>query len=67
MLQELRESGLADQLQALEEALQGMDPGAVREALDAVSRQSAELERRVDEAADLMERVATEQRARWDD
>ena len=64
LLQELRESGLADQLQALEEALQGMDPGAVREALDAVSRQSAELERRVDEAADLMERVATEQATR---
>ena len=64
LLQELRESGLADRLQALEEALQAMDPGAVRDALDSVSRESAELERRVDEAADLMERVATEQATR---
>ncbi len=64
LLQELRESGLAEQLRALEEALRGLDPGAVREALDAVSQRAVDLERRVDEAADLMERVATEQATR---
>ena len=64
LLQELRESGLADRLRALEEALRGLDPSAVRNALDAVSEQAADLERRVDEAADLMERVATEQATR---
>jgi len=64
LVRELRESGLADRLRALEEALRGLDPSAVRDALDAVSEQSADLERRVDEAADLMERVATEQATR---
>ena len=64
LLQELRESGLAERMRALEEALQGLDPGAVRDALDEVSEQSTDLERRVDEVADLMERVATEQATR---
>ena len=64
LLQELRESGLAEQMRALEEALRGLDPVAVREALDAVSERAVDLERRVDEAADLMERVATEQATR---
>ena len=64
LLQELRESGLADRLRALEEALRGLDPSAMRDALDAVAEQSTDLERRVDEAADLLERVATEQATR---
>ncbi len=64
LLQELRESGLAERMRALEEALQGLDPGAVRDALEGVSDQATDLERRVDEAADLMERVATEQATR---
>ncbi len=64
LIQELRESGLSERLRALEEALRGMDPGAVREALDAVSNESRDLARQVDEAADLMERVATEQATR---
>ena len=64
LFRELRESGLAERLRALEEALRGLDPGAVRDALEAVSDQATELGRRVDEAADLMERVATEQATR---
>jgi len=64
LLEELRESGLAERMRALEEALQGLDPGAVRDALDEVSELATDLERRVDEAADLMERVATEQATR---
>ncbi len=63
-MQELRESGLAERLRALEEALRGLNPRAVREALDAVSDRARNLERQVDEAADLMERVATEQATR---
>ncbi|MGW8282402.1 MAG: hypothetical protein ACWGON_03785 [Gemmatimonadota bacterium] len=64
LIQELRESGLSERLRALEEALRGLNPGAVREALDGVSDQSRDLARQVDEAADLMERVATEQATR---
>lgn len=64
LMQEIRESGLSERLRALEEALQALDPRAVRGALDAVSEHSRDLARQVDEAADLMERVATEQATR---
>jgi hypothetical protein len=64
LMRELRESGLAERLRALEEALRQIDPAATRDALEQLSRSAADLERQVDEAADLMERVATEQALR---
>ena len=64
LMRELRQSGLAERLRALEDALRQIEPATTRDALDRISRDAAELERKVEEAADLMERVATEQALR---
>jgi hypothetical protein len=61
LLQELRRSGLAERMRALEEALRNLDRSAAKDALDGIARTAEELERQIAEAADLMQRVATEQ------
>ena len=61
LLQELRQSGLAERMRALEEALRNLDRSAAREQLDGIARTAEELERQIAEAAELMKRVATEQ------
>jgi hypothetical protein len=61
LFQEILQSGLRERIEALEESLRGLDRGELRNALAEFSRQSRDLEERLDRALGLMERVALEQ------
>ena len=61
---ELRASRLGDRLRALEEAIGRLDRDGMRGALADVAEEASDLERRIEEAADLFERAAGEQAAR---
>ncbi len=63
-LEELRASPLGERLRALEEAIGRLDRDGTRSALAEVAREASELERRIEEAAELFERAASEQAAR---
>ncbi|MFO7588132.1 MAG: hypothetical protein R6X22_08675 [Gemmatimonadota bacterium] len=64
LFRELRESGLGERLRALEQAVAGLEREATREALAELAEVASELDRRIDEAAELIERAAAEQAAR---
>lgn len=61
LYREILESGLREKIDALEAALRGLDRDALQAALSDLSRQTADLEERLDRALGLMERVALEQ------
>jgi hypothetical protein len=61
LFEEILQSGLRERIEALEQSLRGLDQGELRNALAEFSRQSADLEERLDRALGLMERVALEQ------
>lgn len=61
LFKEIMESGLRERIEALEESLRGLDRDDLKGALAEFSRQSSDLEQRLDQALGLMERVALEQ------
>ena len=61
LFQEILESGLRERIEELEASLRGLDRDDLRGSLEEFSRQSADLEERLDQALGLMERVALEQ------
>jgi hypothetical protein len=61
VFREIMDSGLREKIEALESSLRGLDPERLREATEGLSRQSSELEDRLDRVLGLMERVALEQ------
>jgi hypothetical protein len=61
LFQEILQSGLRERIEALEQSLRGLNRDELRNALGEFSRQSADLEERLDQALGLMERVALEQ------
>ena len=61
LFEEILQSGLRERIEALEQSLRGLDRDELRNALAEFSRQSADLEERLDQALGLMERVALEQ------
>jgi len=63
-VEELRASRLGEALAALEEALGRLDRQGMRSALADVAQEASDLERRIEEAAELFERAASEQAAR---
>ncbi len=58
---EIMESGLRERIEALEQSLQGLDREDLHDSLGDFARQSADLEKRLEQALGLMERVALEQ------
>lgn len=62
LFQEILHSGLQDEIQAVEEALRGLDREELRDSLGGLSRRSRSVEDRLDQALGLLERVALEQR-----
>jgi len=61
LFQEILQSGLRERIEALEQSLRSLGRDELRNALAEFSRQSADLEERLDQALGLMERVALEQ------
>ena len=61
LFDEILRSGLRERIEALQQSLRGLDQGELRSALAEFSRQSKDLEDRLDRALGLMERVALEQ------
>ncbi len=61
LYQEILDSGLRDKIEALKEALRGLNRDDLRDALSDLSRQTADIEEELDRALGLMERVALEQ------
>ena len=61
LYREILESGLREKIEALDAALRGLDRNDLQDALSEFSRQTADLEERLDRALGLLERVALEQ------
>jgi hypothetical protein len=61
LMEEIRSSGLGDEIEALSEALERMDRGELSETLSRLSGRSTDLSEQLEQALGLMERVALEQ------
>jgi hypothetical protein len=64
LFEEIRASALGEQIQALERALERLDPVSARRALDQISEEASDLRRRLEQTAALLERASTEQAVR---
>lgn len=61
LFEEIRNSGLREKIEALEESLRGLERDDLQRSIAELSRQSRDLQERLEQALGLMERVALEQ------